>query len=224
MLKTTLAAQYFVFLGSVMLVTSPALVAKNGITLSYLGTAGWGITNGKVVILIDPYLSRLKTVTPNDSVLPEDTRPLITSEDFVNSDQAVIDARITRADCILITHTHFDHAMDMPYIAKKYAATVVGTESTINFAKANGVPDAQVITVKGGEDYQFPAFSVRVIPSLHGVLRRAPNRSSAAGGQRPTVFPAGGRAPFNCVISLSKAEHWLTWSVSAVCRSWRSVP
>ena len=173
------------------------LVAQSGITLSYLGTAGWEISDGKTVILVDPYLSRLKTVTPNDSVLAEDTRPLITIEDLVKSDAAVIDAHIHRADYVLITHTHFDHVMDMPYIAKKYAATVIGTESTVNFAKASGIPSPQLITVKGGEDYQFPSFSVRVIPSLHGVLRRAPNISSISGPQRPAIFPANLKPPFH---------------------------
>jgi L-ascorbate metabolism protein UlaG (beta-lactamase superfamily) len=147
------------------------------------------------VILIDPYLSRLKTVTPNDSVRDEDPRRIITARDTAKSDEAAIDAHIHRADYILITHTHFDHALDAPYIAKKTGANVVGTESTVNFARANGVPDAQLTTVKGGEDYEFGLFSVRVIPSLHGVLRRAPNRSPATGPPRPTVFPAEAKPP-----------------------------
>ena len=54
-----------------------------------------------------------------------------------------------------------------------------------------------MITVKGGEDYQFPSFSVRVIPSLHGVLRRAPNISSISGPQRPAIFPADLKPPFH---------------------------
>ena len=33
-----------------------------------------------------------------------------------------------KADFILISHSHFNHCMDMPYIAKKTGATVIGTE------------------------------------------------------------------------------------------------
>ena len=178
------------------------VAGQASISLSYLGTAGWEITDGKTVILIDPYISRLKTLTPNDSVLDEDPRPLFSLSDFAKSDTAAIDQRIRHADYILITHTHFDHALDMPYIATKTGATVIGTESTVTFARASGVPNQQLITVKGGEDYQFSSFSVRVIPSLHGVLRRAPNvpsmraQSAVAGGPRPTVFPMDVKPPF----------------------------
>ena len=86
-------------------------------------------------------------------------------------DTAVIDAHIQRADFILITHTHIDHVLDMPYIAQKTGATVIGTESTYNFARSLGVAGNKLIVVRGGEDYELGGLSVRVIPSLHGVLR-----------------------------------------------------
>ncbi len=75
-------------------------------------------------------------------MLEQDSRPTFTAEDLVKSDEAVIDAHIKRADYILITHTHLDHAMDMPYIAKKTGATVIGTQSTFDFARLSGVPVA----------------------------------------------------------------------------------
>jgi hypothetical protein len=46
-----------------------------GVQLKYLGTAGWEIRDGTTVVLIDPYLSRLKQVTPNDDVLPAAADP-----------------------------------------------------------------------------------------------------------------------------------------------------
>lgn len=36
-----------------------------------------------------------------------------------------------------------------------------------NIARDYGVPDEQIVTVRGGEDFDFRAFSVRVFPSLH---------------------------------------------------------
>jgi L-ascorbate metabolism protein UlaG (beta-lactamase superfamily) len=56
------------------------------VSLSYLGTAGWQITNGKTIILIDPYLTRVKSRSPNDDVSPDDPRPLATRDLVVESD------------------------------------------------------------------------------------------------------------------------------------------
>ena len=176
-----------------LLVCSSSVVAlaQGRLKLSYLGTAGWEISDGQTVVLVDPYLTRLKSSTPNDPALASDPRPLVTDSDFVSSDQAVIDAHIKRADYILITHTHADHVLDMPYIARKTGALVIGTESTANFARDSGVPGNQILTVKGGEDLQLRGCSVRVIPSLHGILPttvRLPPPS--------TIFPADAKPPF----------------------------
>ena len=174
----------------------PLATAQGGIRLSYLGTAGWELEDGKTVILVDPYLSRLKLPTPNDEVLADDARPLYGWDSLASSDQAVIDAHIRKADFILVTHTHFDHVLDVPYIARKTGAMVLGTQSTINLARASGVPDSQLLPVKGGDDLEFGVFSVRVIPSLHGILKGAPNVPATTGPPPPEVFPTDAKPPF----------------------------
>jgi L-ascorbate metabolism protein UlaG (beta-lactamase superfamily) len=59
---------------------------------------------------------------------------------------------------------------------------ILGTEGTARIARARGVPDDQTIVVKGGEDYEFGDFSLRVIPSLHSpLLKKRYNNISLAG-------------------------------------------
>jgi len=145
------------------------------VKLIYLGTAGWEITDGKTVILVDPYLSRLRRSYSDstDSVMIQDiqdTRRAFGPNDVVESDTAVINQHIKNADFILVHHAHRDHLMDVPYIALKTNATVIGNESTANVMRASGVSEEKIITVKGGEDYDFGTFSLRVIPSLHSPL------------------------------------------------------
>src|SRR2546428_11111497 len=166
--------------------------------LKYLGTAGWEISDGRTTILIDPYLSRLHMTAPNDDVLPGDPRPRFTPADAAQSDTAAIDAHIQRADFILITHTHTDHALDVPYIARKTGATVIGTESARNLARAYGVPADQLIGAGGGDDLELDGWSVRVIPSLHGILRRAPFlRRDPNAPPQPAVIPIDVQAPLH---------------------------
>ena len=159
------------------------------VILKYLGAAGWEVSDGSTSILIDPYLSRINgPAPPGGHSMAGDTRRAYGWGDIASSDIAVIDAHIQRADFVLVTHTHYDHIMDVPHIALKTRATVIGTESTENVMRAYGVPEEQLITVRGGEDYQFGSFSLKVIPSIHSPLDHKRYFSSASA-------PAGMKAP-----------------------------
>ena len=142
---------------------------QSPIQLKYLGTAGWEINDGSITVLIDPYISRVKLGT-GPGISPKDKRATVNRYDVFVSDTVLIDSIITKADFILAHHSHFDHLADVPYIAKKTGAKVIGTETTCNILRAYGIPTEQLYPVKGGEDYQFKNFSVRVLPSIHSAL------------------------------------------------------
>lgn len=167
-------------------------VKPNEVVLKYLGTAGWEITNGTTTILVDPYLSRINGPAPpgggSGHPIAGDTRRAYKWSDIATPDIAAIDAHIQQADFVLVTHTHYDHILDVPHIALKTRATVIGTESTENVMRAYGVPEEQLITVRGGEDYQFQGFSLKVIPSIHSPLDHKHYFSSA-------TAPLGMKAP-----------------------------
>lgn len=130
------------------------------LTLTYLGVAGWSITDGAHTVLVDPYF----------------TRPSFADGVPIATDEAAITAALSarrlpaRADVIVVGHSHVDHVLDAPAVARKTSASVMGTVSTTNYARATGLPATQVIPVKGGEDYAFEGFSIRAIPGLHSAL------------------------------------------------------
>ena len=74
---------------------------SNQVVLKYLGTAGWEITDGTTVILIDPYLSRINGPTPpgggTGHSLAGDTRRAYGWNDVASPDVAAIDPHIQRA-------------------------------------------------------------------------------------------------------------------------------
>ena len=142
---------------------------------THFGAAGWKITDGETVILLDPYLSRVRfqgrKYGPHDATdIADDPRPVVKMDEVAGHDTETIDKNVPKADFIMLSHSHFNHAMDVPYIAKKTGAVVIGTESTCNIAANGGVPDEQIHAVRGGEDFQYDELSVRVIPSLHSAL------------------------------------------------------
>ncbi len=164
--------ELFTFLTTFILLISLGINAQTDpVKLKYLGTAGWEITDGNITVLVDPYISRFKLGT-GPSISLDDKRKTVKRSDIVVSDTLLIDSLITKADFILVHHSHFDHLSDVPYIAKKTGAKVIGTETTCNILRAYGIPDEQLYPVKGGEDYQFENFAVRIIPTIHSALNK----------------------------------------------------
>src|ERR1700687_6175281 len=137
----------------------------------YLGVTGWEITDGKTHILIDPYISRVPGPPADEGPTPAEWPGNLSLDDSVVPDTAAIDRYIDRADYILLTHAHYVHMLDVPYIARTRKAIIIGNQSVANIARDYGVPDEQIITIRGGEDFDFGAFSVRVFPSLHSATR-----------------------------------------------------
>lgn len=163
---------------------TPAPPPRAPLVLTYLGVAGWQLESGGHTILIDPYLSR-----------PALDGPMV-------SDPAAIAAHVpAKVDAILIGHSHVDHLLDAPTIARTTGATLIGSATTTAIARGGGVADAQLVTVAGGEDYQFDGFSVRVLPSLHSALDDKHDLDHLLGGslrEPPTLpmrwsdYPEGG--------------------------------
>jgi L-ascorbate metabolism protein UlaG (beta-lactamase superfamily) len=166
---------------------------RRPIRITFLGNAGWQIEDGKKTILVDPYITEFR----KDRA---DTQQISAGDPIAVPDTAGIDAHIHKADYILITHGHYNHMIDAPYIAKKTGAVIICHESAANIARAYGVGEEmtpenvdprriskqQLIVVRGGEDFQFDGFSLAVIPSLHTPLfAKRYNDGFWAGTTRP---------------------------------------
>jgi L-ascorbate metabolism protein UlaG (beta-lactamase superfamily) len=123
--------------------------------IRWLGTAGHIIEAGGATLLIDPFLSR-----PSARQLLAPLEP----------NQEAIAARVpARVDAILCGHSHFDHLLDAPAIARSTGALLVGSASTCNIARASGVPAAQLVEIAPqGGSVTVGAATIRFIPSLHG--------------------------------------------------------
>ena len=163
--------------------------ATGEIRLTYLGNAGWEITDGATTVLVDPFLSQFARWDPSRPQSDRATNPIIAP------DTALINQHVRRADYIIITHGHSDHALDAGYIAQRTGATIVGHETAANIARAYGVTDKNLITVIGGEDYEFGAFSLKVIPNIHSALDQKHYYNNTRG--ITGAAPRGLRAPLH---------------------------
>ena len=83
------------------------------------------------------------------------------------ADELLAAHRVDRLRAIFVSHSHHDHVMDAPYIAKKSGATIYGTPSTLNVARGGEVPEDRLAAFSGGERFTVGDFGVQVIPSRH---------------------------------------------------------
>ena len=105
------------------------------VSVRWLGTAGFELSSGAHTVLFDPYLTRASLVRCVAGRL----RP----------DEELLARHLPRADAIVLGHTHFDHALDAPSIAKRTGARVFGSLSAAHLCRAAGVPEAQIDVVEG---------------------------------------------------------------------------
>jgi L-ascorbate metabolism protein UlaG (beta-lactamase superfamily) len=139
----------------------------DGLRVRWLGTAGFEIEHAGQVLLIDPYLTRASLARCVLAPL----RP----------DRETIRRHAPRAHAIVVGHTHFDHALDVPAIARSTGARVFGSRSAAALCLAQGVTPDQVEVVErdaGGEaiEREVGPFRMRFVPSAHSqlVLGRVP--------------------------------------------------
>lgn len=146
---------------------SDSLTPTGAVRVRWLGTAGFAIEHAGHVVLIDPYLTRASL--PACVFTP--LRP----------DRALIPLHTPRADAIVVGHTHFDHALDVPAIAAHTGATVFGSRSAVALCRASGLAEARARDVERapGADpvtAEIGPFELRFHPSAHSrfALGRVP--------------------------------------------------
>ncbi len=146
----------------------PPLGSYAGLTLPEAGGTGVRVTNlGVTTILFDD--GETAILTDGFFTRPDLIRMLLKP---LQSDKAIVAASLARAGvkhlaAVVVVHTHYDHVMDAPEVARQTGAMVVGSESTANVARGSGIPEKQIRVVQSGEPMQFGKFKVTLIRSKH---------------------------------------------------------
>ena len=132
--------------------------------VTFFGTTTLLFDDGKDQVLFDAHF----------------TRPSMLKYLFgrVPTDREVVDRELNlhhvdRLRAVFVSHSHHDHVMDAPYIAKRCGARIYGSSSTLNVARGGNVPEDQLVLFENNEIYEIGDFRIKVISSVHS---------------RPTVF------------------------------------
>jgi L-ascorbate metabolism protein UlaG (beta-lactamase superfamily) len=121
------------------------MMADN-ISLRWLGCAGFRIEYQGVALLLDPWISRNPWARPPVAVPPEALWP---------------------ADAVLVGHGHFDHAADLPDLARGKDLPIYAEGGTARLLESHGVAHGNLRPVAPGWKGAVGPFGLRAHPIEH---------------------------------------------------------
>ncbi|MEE3331604.1 MAG: MBL fold metallo-hydrolase [Myxococcota bacterium] len=160
-------------------------VPPGSVTVRYTGTATLVFSDGETTWMTDGWFTRLG--------------PLELAAGTIEPDLDAIERGLARnevesAAAVFPVHSHYDHAMDAPEVARRTGAVLLGSESTSNIGRGWGLPEDQIRTVVNREQIRLGKFTLTPIESRHFEFPDPAVRERALGDPKisePLVPPVG---------------------------------
>ena len=130
-----------------------------GLGIEWLGVSGYRLSYEGQDLYIDPYVSR---VPLSSLLLRRQAVP----------DPAALDRFLPErgeAVGVLVGHTHFDHAVDAPAVARRFGCNAYGSSSLAHLMALHGLQD-RTVEVEPYATYELGPFQVEFVPSTHSKL------------------------------------------------------
>jgi L-ascorbate metabolism protein UlaG (beta-lactamase superfamily) len=131
-----------------------------GVELRWLGVAGYRLSYEDHALYIDPHVTRV----PFRAMLSK--RPAVAD---VALQDRMFGAERAHVTGILVGHTHFDHAIDVPALTRRWNTTAYGSRSLKRLMSLYGLGD-NAVEVTTQKEYELGPFAVTFFPSLHSKL------------------------------------------------------
>lgn len=133
--------------------------AADVLQLRWYGTTAALLQHGDDAVMVDPFFTRppgLLNLVLNRRIAPDEA--LIAA--------SLKQAGITRLHAVMVSHSHFDHAMDAGVVARLTGAKLMGSESTLQIGRGAGVPESQLVLAADAPITAGP-YRIRFIRSVH---------------------------------------------------------
>jgi L-ascorbate metabolism protein UlaG (beta-lactamase superfamily) len=135
--------------------TSPP---QGGITVRFGGTSTLLFSDGQTQWMIDGWFTR--------------PGPLTTLFGKIEPDLEAIEYGLARNNttdlaAVIPIHSHYDHAMDSPEVARRTGAMLIGSEASANIARGWGLAEEKIRVVSDREEITLGKFRITFIESRH---------------------------------------------------------
>ena len=153
----------------------------SGFTVKFLGVSTLLFDDGETAFLTDGFFSRPGKLRTAFGTVEPDAGAI---------DRALERAGVRRLAAVIPLHSHFDHALDAPFVAQRTGALLVGSASSANIARGQHLAEDRILVVQPGHELRLGEFTIRFIASAH-----APSPAAYKGEiTEPLAVPASARA------------------------------
>ncbi len=139
-------------------VRGSAAIPAGSLTVRFTGTSTLLFSDGQTSWMVDGWFSRFGA------------RQLLRGEiapDLEAIERGLERNGASRLAVVIPVHSHFDHAMDSPEVARRTGAILLGSPSTANIARGVGLPEAQIRIAADREPVVFGRFEITLIETRH---------------------------------------------------------
>jgi L-ascorbate metabolism protein UlaG (beta-lactamase superfamily) len=163
--------------------------SANGMSVRFLGTSSLLFQDAQTSLLSEGFVSRPGLLRVALGRIAPDSARIASVLNTLGADTIA---------AIFVGHSHYDHALDAPTIARWKHSVLLGSTSTAILGRTEGLDSGRIFVVRHGTTQTFGRFSLTFLQSLHSP------------GDR---YPDSIRAPFTIPARASKWRNGGTWSV-----------
>jgi L-ascorbate metabolism protein UlaG (beta-lactamase superfamily) len=137
----------------------PGATPGDPVTVRFFGTSSLLFSDGDTAIVSDGFVSRPGPLAVQFGRLTP--RP-----DKVEAARAAL-GHPGPVGAVIVTHSHFDHAMDAPEFARQTRALLLGSPSTINIGYGMRLPRDSMAVIREDTTYRVGAFTLSFVRTRH---------------------------------------------------------
>ncbi|NQX88989.1 MAG: MBL fold metallo-hydrolase [Halioglobus sp.] len=147
-------------------------VPDGAVTVRFSGTATLLFSDGDTRWMVDGWFSR-----------PGPLRLAIgkIAPDLEAIERGLAANDVRKLAAVLPVHSHYDHAMDAPEVARRTGAMLLGSETTANIGRGWGLPEAKMRVLRDREPVRVGRFLITPIVSRHYQFPQIAVRERALG-------------------------------------------
>jgi L-ascorbate metabolism protein UlaG (beta-lactamase superfamily) len=160
-------------------------IPAGSLTVRFTGTSTLVFGDGETTWLTDGWFSRPGPLSLYFGEIEPDVEAI---------EHGLARNQVTRAAAVFPVHSHFDHAMDAPEVARRTGALLLGSESTANIGRGWGLEESRIRVVADRVPISLGRFTLTPIESRHFQFPDPAVREQALGDPditEPLVPPAG---------------------------------